>query len=562
MTKESGAPTAARWPLPEWASRLVALYESDSASQFILHGNVSDRYISPLPDEGQFADLTEYLLRIVLPRFDVVLSYDIGHGVRVEKGGDILAHWPAFKSNPDLPRQPLPAIDWLTRYLRYAANLARLGTQRLQIAVIIRGANLVAPAGMGTHGFDLNAAASLIRSWATERLLAGHALASILLTENLAELHPLVANNPPAARIKIPLPSAAEISRALSGNAERYAPALATYPGGGEAAAAQLAGATLTAIESLLRLKVYRKEQLTPADLAALKKQLVEDECQGLIEFIEPRRTLDDLHGQEAVKAALRQDLALWAQGDLKGLPMGYLFCGPVGTGKTYMVECLAGEAQLPVVKIRNFRDKWVGSTEGNLEKIFRLLAALNRCYVFIDEADQALGKRDSGGNDSGLSGRIYSMIAAEMSRPENRGRIVWILASSRPDLIEIDLKRPGRVDVKIPIFPTSTPEESWGLLGAMSRRYGLTFSSEEAVRLRERMPVLLTPGAAEALVLKIYRAVQTTARSAADALDEALRDYQSPVPAEIMEFQIRLAVAETTDLQFVPPLFRPAAEK
>jgi hypothetical protein len=50
---------------------------------------------------------------------------------------------------------------------------------------------------------------------------------------------------------------------------------------------------------------------------------------------------------------------------------MGYLLCGPVGTGKTYMVECLAGDAGVPVVKLKNFRDKWIGSTEGNLEKIF-----------------------------------------------------------------------------------------------------------------------------------------------------------------------------------------------
>ena len=91
---------------------------------------------------------------------------------------------------------------------------------------------------------------------------------------------------------------------------------------------------------------------------------------------------------------------------------MGYLLCGPVGTGKTYLVECLAGEAGVPVVKLKNFRDKWVGSTEGNLEKIFRLLQALTRCFVFIDEADQALGSRDPAANDSGFSGRIYSMMA------------------------------------------------------------------------------------------------------------------------------------------------------
>jgi SpoVK/Ycf46/Vps4 family AAA+-type ATPase len=72
------------------------------------------------------------------------------------------------------------------------------------------------------------------------------------------------------------------------------------------------------------------------------------------------------------------------------------------------MVECLAGEAGVPVVKLKNFRDKWIGSTEGNLEKIFRLLQALGRCFVFIDEADQALGRRDAQAGDSGVSERVY----------------------------------------------------------------------------------------------------------------------------------------------------------
>ena len=153
---------------------------------------------------------------------------------------------------------------------------------------------------------------------------------------------------------------------------------------------------------------------------------------------------------------------------------MGYLLCGPVGTGKTFLVECLAGEAGVPVVKLKNFRDRWVGSSEGNLEKIFRLVRALGRCMVFIDEADQTLGRRESGSGDSGLSGRLYSMIAQEMADTANRGRVLWILASSRPDLIEVDLKRPGRVDVKVPLLPTSTPAESAALIGALAKRYGL----------------------------------------------------------------------------------------
>jgi hypothetical protein len=236
---------------------------------------------------------------------------------------------------------------------------------------------------------------------------------------------------------------------------------------------------------------------------------------------------------------------------------MGYLLCGPVGTGKTYLVECLAGEAGVPVVKLRNFRDRWVGSSEGNLEKIFRLVRALGRCMVFIDEADQTLGRRESGGGDSGLSGRLYAMIAQEMADTANRGRVLWILASSRPDLIEVDLKRPGRVDVKVPLLPTATPAESAALLGALVRRYGLEVAPAELERLEAKLPTLLTPGAAEALAVKAYRHARTQGVAPAAALEACLVDYQNPVPADVLEFQMRIAVREATDLAFVPAPFR-----
>jgi hypothetical protein len=213
------------------------------------------------------------------------------------------------------------------------------------------------------------------------------------------------------------------------------------------------------------------------------------------------------------------------------------------------------------VVKLKNFRDKWVGSSEGNLEKIFRLIRALGRCIVFIDEADQSLGRRDSGSGDSGLSGRLYSMIAQEMSDTGNRGRIVWILASSRPDLIEVDLKRPGRVDVKVPLLPTATRGESAGLIGALARRYQLAISAEELKQLEPQLPLLLTPGAAEALVVKAYRVSRTENVAGAAALTRCLEGYQNPVPADVLEFQMRIAVREATDLTFVPESLRHLAD-
>ena len=238
-------------------------------------------------------------------------------------------------------------------------------------------------------------------------------------------------------------------------------------------------------------------------------------------------------------------------------MPMGYLLCGPVGTGKTYMVECLAGEAGVPVVKFKNFRDKWVGSTEGNLEKIFSLLHALGRCVVFVDEADQALGKRDSGSGDSGVSGRVYSMMAKEMSNRDNRGRILWILASSRPDLIEVDLKRPGRVDVKIPLFPSTTPEEGFFLIRALCKKQKVQLPKSALEELRPLIPELVTPGAAESLAIKVYRLMKTRGLEPVAALRDCLDEYQNPVSAEIMQAQIRMAVEEASDLSFVPEMFR-----
>lgn len=540
--------------LAPWAARLVSLYQSHAANQFLLHGNVNDRY---LLDARTLGSLYEYLTRVILPRFDVVLSYDVGNGVRIEKGSEIVAKWPAFKENPELPKVPRAATEWLTRFFRYSANLARLGHESYQVGFFMKSAHLVAPALPGALNYDLSALAMLMRDWAADDQLTRHSLATFLVAENLNDLHPLLVNHPRAAPLEVPLPSTSELREALALLANEHGAVLAEFAPAYDTLAHQLTGTTLTSVENLLRVKSHAKEVLHAPDLVSMRKELVEKDSAGLIEFIESKRTLDDFHAQERLKTWLRQDIKLWQMNDVQALPMGYLLCGPVGTGKTYLVECLAGEAGVPVVKLKNFRDKWVGSTEGNLEKIFRLLKGLGRCFVFIDEADQALGKRDPGSSDSGLSGRIYGMFAEQMSNPANRGRIVWILATSRPDLVEVDLKRPGRIDVKIPIFPATTAAEGFTLLRALAKRRGVELQESDFASIEPLIPGLLTPGAAESIAVKLYRSVRTEGLTPIDALRATLDQYQSPVPADVMEFQIALAAREASDGEFVPEMFR-----
>ena len=550
--------TAAARSLPEWAQEAIQLYESNAASQFILYGNVYDQLLIPSGSKNRIGTLTDFLLQVLLPRFDVVLSYDLGNGIRVEKGGEVFSKWPQLQQNPELPKAPRLATETLTHYFRYVANLARLNREGRQVACIVRSANLIAPMVQGGLDYDLNALASLVRDWASESLLVSHSLASFLIVENLNDLHSLIANNPRSARVKIALPSADELNAAFTLMCPQYPTALQDYSSQLDNLAHQLTGSTLGAVETMFKTKEHARTKIVSDDVVRLKKQLVEQDCSGLIEFIESKRTLDDIYGQEKVKTWLRQDIALWKSNDLQALPKGYLLCGPVGTGKTFMVECLAGEAGVPIVKLKNFRDKWVGSTEGNLEKIFRLLQALGRCYVFIDEADQAIGRRESASGDSGISGRIYSMLAEEMGSSGNRGKLIWILASSRPDLIEVDLKRPGRIDVKIPLFPTINRRESFELIRVLCTRHQLTLGEDDYKTVADSLPVLLTPGSAETLAVKIYRIVRTENKSPAEALRALVTDYQNPVPLDALQFQIELAVKEASDLEFVPNIFRP----
>jgi hypothetical protein len=544
--------------LPAWAQSLIERYESSASSQFLLYGNIADSVLLQTPSGLRLGALSDFLLSALLTRFDVVLSYDLGNGIRVEKGAEIFSKWPAFQESQKDWKSPRPAIESLTRYFRYCANLKRLNQPATQIGCIIKNADLLVPSGSGGLDYNLNALASLIRDWANDSLLIDHALATFLISENINDLHPLIVNNPRATRVKIALPTVPQIADTLRQFTTAYSMAMSEVGKNILAAAEQLAGTTLSAMESVVKTKEHRKEPLVAADLAKIKKELVENDTNGLIEFLETKRTLDDVHGLDFIKTWLRQDIELWRKNDTAALPKGYLLCGPVGTGKTFLVECLAGEASVPVVKLKNFRDKWVGSSEGNLEKIFRLIHALGRCYVFIDEADQSLGRRDASSGDSGVSGRLYSMLAEEMGSSSNRGSIIWVLASSRPDLIEVDLKRPGRVDVKIPLFPTSTKQESFDLLRMLLKKRAIDLPADSFSSMQPNIPLLLTPGAAEALAVKIYRNARTSNQPLDQILQSSLREYQNPVPPDVMQFQINLAVTEASDLEFVPALFRP----
>lgn len=539
--------------LPNWASEVISGYESGVAGCFVLHGNTGDRLLMPggekFPKGERLGSLRDFLSEVLLPRFEIVLTYDLGEGLRVQRGEDKFEEWAGDR---EVPSQPLATMRYVGKFLRYQRNTRALTGKSPRVAFVIREAHLVCPSLPNALNYELNALASLLRGWAASGLLQENDQAIFLVSDRSANLHPLLVREATIKALEIPLPDGLEVGRALASLAPVAAIALKNFEGLLPELGNALRGATLGSVETLVRRRQFDGLPLEEEDVGRLKRDLVEKDCEGLIEFIEPDRDLSKVIGLDAAKTWLRDDLALWRRGELEAMPMGYLFCGPVGTGKTYLAECLAGEAGVPMVVLRNFRDKWVGSTEANLEKIFALLHALGRCLVFVDEADQALGKREGGSGDSGVSSRVYSMMAAEMSDTRNRGKIVWVLASSRPDLIEVDLKRPGRVDVKIPLFPSTNPAEGFALLRALCASRGVKIEKDSFSSLEKLIPNLLTPGAAEAIAVKVFRGVKAKSLAPDEALRAALTGYLPPIDPEILRHQMNLAAAESTEPSFL----------
>jgi len=534
--------------LPAWLNRIVDLYNSHSCNQFILTGNTHDLFPG---GKEEFVTLTELIAQSIVPRYNVILTYDIGNGLRVERGSDVFGKW---NERPEATsKNSRTAIELITLFLRYTANLANIGQTRIKVAVILKDAHLFA----GASTSETNALAFLVREWSREPLLTRHDVVSFILAENANDLHPLLRQNSQAAPINVPLPVPAEIDQLLQRSVEPFPLALSELKDQLPHAGRQFAGSTLNSILNLLKLKQHQREAIHQADLARIKAQLIERECPDLIEILPPKMNLDQVQGQEALKKHLRQNIGLWRDQKLDLIPMGYLICGPVGTGKTFLVRCLAGEANVPVVVLKNFRDKWYGSTESNLEKIFRTIKAMGECYVFIDEADQSLGRRDSSGSEPAVSGRIYSMLAQEMSNKENRGRIVWILATSRPDLVEVDLKRPGRIDLKIPLFPTTTPEEGFSLLQTIAQNHGLSLPESDFTKLRATIPDLMTPGEVESLVTDLRRETLLNNEPLAAALQRRFTDYIPPIAHETILAQVQLAVQECSKPEYIPARFR-----
>jgi hypothetical protein len=551
--------------LPRWATEMRDLFRSGSAAQFLLHGNIFD----VVPSGGRLLSVPAFLEQVMFGSYDVVLRYDRSRGVRATRGAEDWGDWlqnalGREASSMTLMREPGAALELIDRYLLRTLNLQTLpgapATSPKRIAVIVEFAQFVIPRGDAAHlGGPFAANTVKVLGWANDPAIVQSNIVTVLLSEGLHDLSELVVENPHAASLHVPLPDEAEMLAYVKTLAATQFPTLeARCDVPLETLGARLTGLSRVGARTAISLALGTDRRITSDWLGQIKKDLIEREAQGLLDFIESSFTLDNIAGHEAVKAWLREDATLLRKGALRALPMGYLIAGRIGTGKTFLVQCWAGELGIPCVVFKNFRDRWVGATESNLEKIFAILRALGQVVVFVDEADQASGRREGGDGDSGLSGRVYSMLAKEMSETRNRGRILWVFATSRPDLVEVDLKRQGRLDVHIPLFPPETPAEREALLLAIAKKLKLPLTAEDLPPFAD--DVTLGGNELEGVLVRELRVHELSAeprKPLREVLAEVIREVRPNPHTRKLEYMDLVAVKECTDVRFLPARYR-----
>ncbi len=583
--------------LPAWADDLRRRYLRGESAMFILHGNVFDTIVQQQRLIGLTAFLSEVLLK---DNKDAIAVYNLSTGVRFAK----------------MPASPAVGIDDVllaSPKERVLAALERLLVGSTRTAVILEYADTLAPSGDPSFQADGDRAAIVtLHRWSFLPEIERGDNVVLLVTENLAELSPKLVSNPKVAVVEVPMPdrearrAAAKLADPMlrDSDADHYADLtaglkvvqiaaiLAPPPAAEEDRAARetliagILGSTPDAAERAHKLAALttglgRDELLqllapgaAPPDpgtasadrarreadrlIVRRKREILERECFGLVEFVEPQHGFDVVGGMEEVKKDLLVIAENIREGRTSRVPMGMLFTGPMGTGKTFVAEAFAKECGLPTVKLKNFRSKWVGATEGNLEKILTVVKAIGQVVIIIDEGDRAFGNTDGDG-DGGTSSRVIARIKEFMSDTSNRGRILFLVMTNRPDKLDVDLKRAGRLDRKIPFLYVQTPEDVEQVVTAQVRKNHIA-TTVDFVAIRSEFSTRLvgySNADIEAVILlandDAARQEGASATVSADHFIRAAADYFPSRDEELLEYMELLAVFEASSRRLLP---------
>ena len=475
-------------PAHEFLRQAGRILNSGQSRSISLTGNIHDLFHT---SEDGYVPLIDFLIRHWRVPNHILLVYELNGPIRFVDGADIATvreawlKWRTGLGSDDLAikrmlspgtmdaqaallqkdfdqqlqqavGQPTVALEFLRQLClcsRSTVGGKALLTQNL--IVLVEAADLILPEGEAAHLSDRDRhRMSVCHDWFSDPGFINGGDSVVLIAESRSQINQRVARLPHLLDVAVPAPD--EVVRLHF--TQWYRASLATglsleLWGSDEELARATAGLSIHALLQLLKGAVHQRTPLTQAEVidkvaAYIESQLGED----MVEFKKPGHSLDDVVGFTRLKAFLREELMprFNATGEdaLSGAAVG----GAIGSGKTFIFEAVAAEMDMPVLVLKNIRSQWYGQTDVLFERLRRVLEALSKVLIFVDEADTQFG--GVGPEEQATERRLTGKIQAMMSDTKLRGRVTWLLMTARIHLLSPDIRRPGRAgDLIIPVL-------------------------------------------------------------------------------------------------------------
>lgn len=475
-------------PAHEFLRQAGRILNSGQSRSITLTGSIHDLFLAP---DGRYLPLIDFLSQHWRIPHHILLVYELNGPIRFADTGDVAllrAAWLQWRTglgaddlaikrmlSPDkvdaqtelLQRdfdqqlqqavgQPTVALEFLRQLC--LCSRSTLGGRPLltqNLIILIEAADLILPEGEAAHLSDRDRhRMSICHDWFSDPGFINGGDSVVLIAESRSQINQRVARLPHLLDVTVPAPDEAARLQFIAWYRASLPSdlSLELWASDGDLARAT-AGLSIHALLQMLKGAVHQCSALSQADVvdkvaACIERELGED----MVEFKRPRHTLDDVVGFTRLKTFLREELMprLNATGEdaLSGAAVG----GAIGSGKTFIFEAVAAEMDMPVLVLKNIRSQWYGQTDVLFERLRRVLEALSKVLIFVDEADTQFG--GVGPEEQATERRLTGKIQAMMSDPRLRGRVTWLLMTARIHLLSPDIRRPGRAgDLIIPVF-------------------------------------------------------------------------------------------------------------
>lgn len=545
---------------------------------FIVHGNTGDFF--PFISESGEALLTlpDYLFHALTSRSGrseqrIWMHYSIGHDIRWLKGtgqdgSERMARLLGTKGPERVSfiRQPIEFFKMIEALcLRREKQADGTDGAVIPLRIVVTDAHLILPQAQTVFmRLEDRELLVLLKRFARDPLYDATDTLIVLITDSLSGLHHELVEE--AVTLEASRPSeqlmADFLSRAVTRTGVRV------EPDDVPRLRRLSVGLTFRQVENILAETAVAQGVLTSQFLGERRQELCKREYGQHLEFFEPTWTLDEVGGSHEAVTELRQLAEAFARGD-RDIPSGIILTGQNGIGKTFLAKAFLGTAGVTGVLLKPFQDAPLGSTERNWESISTALRSAGQICVLVDEADAQMGQR-SGQTVHEVSKIIFAKQMQLMGDPVYRGKIFWILMTCRPDHLAPDVKRPGRCERMIPLFPVSNESEAAEIFVAQLKRLvrqdGYRFEDVLTTSGLTGEPELLTlmigkTGAQiERLLRKAKRQAddQPISRASIHSVLAAEKDLEAePQAYELQRLIAILEAIETENDDLIPAFYR-----